>query len=509
MTTPISRGPRPRATARAAVLLAGAVVAATLSACSASGGERPEASPEPGQTTTSAPEAGEATPPAAPAPGDPPDAAADDVPDEVFGGLGDPRIDVRHYEVVVTADPGRAELSGTATLTLAATTEEPLPSFTLDLKGPTVSAVEVDGEAAEVDEAPEELEITPTEALRPGVEVEVAITYAGEPELAEFPGLGVPVGWQADSEGGWFTMSEPDGTSTWVPVNEHPSDKATWTITLDTPADQVGVANGRLVSREVQGDRRRWVWETDEPMATYLVLAAVGDYDLVERTGPGGVRIVLAFPTSLPEARRAGFDELDDILTFFEDTFGGMPDDDSGAIVVATPLGLALETQTRPLFGIDAVGSEEVWALAHEIAHQWYGNAVSPASWADLWLNEGFATYADWLYLDHTGRVDVADSAGGRGDVIPSRGLAVLDPEAAGTFDGAVYDGGARTLHALRLTVGDDAFFEILERWYAEHDGTSVTTADFTDLAEEVAGEDLEAFFDDWLRAEEQPDLPE
>jgi len=429
-----------------------------------------------------------------------------DVTDPVFEHLGDPRIDVRHYDVTVAADPKRPGVKGTVTMELAATTDVALPSFTLDLKGPKASKATVGGKRAGVTAKGAELTVTPASPLRPGREVTVVITYAGTPDTGQFPGLGVPVGWQPDTLGGWFTMSEPDGTSTWVPVNDHPSDKATWTVTLDTPKGVTGVSNGRLTSSKVQGERRRWVWTTDQPMASYLVLAAVGDYDLVQRTGPRGIQVVVAFPKTVPASQRKGFDQLDDILSFYGKTFGAYPDDDAGAIVVATNLGLALESQTRPLFGLDAVGDGPTWALAHEVAHQWFGDAVTPATWTDLWLNEGFATYADWLYRAHLGQ-DIDQLA--TTDEVPGQGdLAVLDPQAAGSFDGAIYEGGARALHALRKTVGDDAFFAILRQWFADHRGKNATTADFEALASKVAGKDLTSFFNAWLQDPTQPAFP-
>lgn len=493
---------RPRWRRSVAATAALAVTLSSLVGCAATGSDGSRAAP----TTTAAPTPDGPTTTDGPGAGPGIDPTVDDVADAVFDGLGDPRIDVEHYAVTLRADPGDPAVSGTATITLSATTAEPLRSFTLDLAGPTVTKATIDDRKVAVTAAGAgEIELTPAEALAPGVDTDVVIAYRGEPEPRRFPRLGVPVGWQPDDDGGWFTMSEPDGTATWVPVSDHPSDKATWTITLDTPADAVGVANGRLRSQHDKAGRTKWVWDTDQPMASYLVFVGIGAYDLVERDGPGDIEAVFAFPPGLSEDRRAGFEGLDDIMAFYAEQFGGYPDDDTGAIVVATDLRLALETQTRPLFGLDGVGRQRVPALAHELAHQWFGDAVTPKQWGDLWLNEGFATYTDWLYQDHTGEADIAalaEEATGAGE------LAVADPEAAASFDPAVYEGGARALYALRLTVGDATFTKILRRWFDTYDGANATTAEFVELAEDVSGQDLSTFFDEWIHRPDQPDLP-
>lgn len=488
----------------AAVLV---MLGAAMAGCSSSGGSSGQ---QPPTTTASMADVADATTtsiePASPV--EPADPTQQDVPDAVFGGLGDPRIDVTHYDVVVRADPGDPQIEGTAIITVAARTAAPLSAFTLDLRGPTITSAEIDGSTVEVSTDPDALahqvELTPATPLQPGEPVDLTITYEGVPDGGQFAALGLIRGWQADDEGGWYTMSEPSGTSTWVPSNDHPSDKATWTVTLDTPANVEGISNGRLVSRARVGDRRHWRWEADQPMASYLALAAVGRYDLVERAGPDGTKVLFAFTKTLSDDDRAAFDELDAMVEFFTDAFGPYPNDDLGAVVVPADLGLALETQTRPLFGTDGVSRGVVWALAHELAHQWFGNAVSPATWEDLWLNEGFATYADWMYEADVADTDIYEVA----DIGTCCSLAVTDPAAALTFGDPVYRGGARALQGLREQVGDDDFFAVLRRWYADFAGSTASTADFLALAEDVTGDDLDPWAETWLHTATQPDLP-
>jgi aminopeptidase N len=482
-----------------------------LASCTASGGD--DASPKidpSNRTTTTTTDRSTTSPPDGqpPAGGDP---LPDDIADKTFAGLGDPRIDVSHYGVLVRAAPGEDAIRGSAQLTLRSKAAEPLTGFTLDLRGPKVTSARVDGVRARVNQTDREVVITPSQALRRAQgDVVVTIEYEGVPAQTEFPEWGMPVGWQADDEDGWFTMSEPDGTGTWVPVNDHPSDKATWTIRLDVPAGVTAIANGRLQGGKPErtGDGRdRWTWVEEEPMASYLVLAAVGDYDL-ETSDHGRVRVVRAFPRSLGDEDRAAYDPIEEILDFFSSRFGTYPNDDAGAIVVPTDLGLALETQTRPLFGTDATFDGYSPALAHELAHQWFGDAVSPATWTDVWLNEGFATYADWMWTEHDGGDTVDETARDTAESGPVEDAPVRDPESAGAFSAAVYEGGALALHALRLTVGDEVFFRIVRRWVSTYDGRSAGTGDLVAIASDEAGKDLGPFFEQWLDQAPQPALP-
>lgn len=482
-----------------------------LASCSITG-DGSDAAPAPKRTTTSAPTTttttGSVSPSEAPpSSGDP---LPDDVLDRTFPGLGDPRIDVVKESVTVRAAPDREEISGRARLTLRTTVEAPLPAFTLDLRGPEVTKATVDGETARTTADDGELTITPATPVPPDTEVVVDIAYEGVPDQTEFPGWGMPVGWQGDDEGGWFTMSEPDGTATWAPVNDHPSDKASWTVSIEVPEGVTAVGNGRLEGGKPQplaDGYDRWTWVEEEPMASYLVLVAIGDYDLIT-SDHGKVRVVRAFPKGSTDEDRAAFAPIEEILDFYSDQFGAYPNDDAGAIVVPAPLGLALESQTRPLFGTDGVTGDSAPALPHELAHQWFGDAISPETWTDVWLNEGFATYADWMWDEHEGGRSVDDQAERTARTGPADDHSVRDPESAGSFSPAVYEGGALALHALRKKVGDEAFFRIVRRWVSTYEGKSAGTGDFVAIASDESGQDLSGFFGEWLDQAPQPPLP-
>lgn len=443
-----------------------------------------------------------------PPPGGWADPTVDDVADLALPGLGDPRIDVTAYDVTLDLEVQDGQVEGRAVLDLAAVTREPLASFTLDLAGPEVDWVRVAGRSARVHDLGSELEIEPSQPLPPLEVVKVEVQYHGQPATEAREGLDTLVGLQSDDFGGRFSIGEPDGTATWVPVNDHPSDKARWRTTIVTPEAFTGIGNGRLEATDRDGQRTSWTWATDQPMASYQVLVAAGRYDLVERGRPGGPHLTFAFPEDLPAADRAAFDRVEEIVDFFNATFGPYPAADGGAIVVPAELGVALETHTRPIFSDRWIRDGQVQALAHEIAHEWFGNAVSPATWTDLWLNEGFATYADVLWWHHLEGTSVEAQLLDDTNRLMALDRAPHTPEAARTFSPAVYGGGARAVHALRLEVGDEAFWRIVRAWLATHGGAVAGTADFIALAEREAGRDLTDLFDRWLHQDGFHEFP-
>ena len=403
-----------------------------------------------------------------------------------------------------------------------------LNSFNLDLRGMDVQAVKVDGQRAarrrhplpascprgpgywqvQDDEARVwELTIQPRPKLKQGQTVRVVVTYGGEtvrPEDIE----GALYGWVTTRDGA-MVVGEPEGSMTWYPVSDHQTDKATYTFDITVPEGKVAVANGLPSGDPVTANGwTTWSWDAPDEQASYLTTASVGDYDLRFSQTPGGLPVIDAVDDNLTPANaaatEAGLALQADMIAFLEDTFVPYPFTAYGSIVDDDTVGYALETQTRPVYSRAA----REFTVVHELAHQWFGNAVSPQRWQDIWLNEGWATYVEWLWSEATGR----DSAQANFDAIMAIpaddefwDLAIADPGPLDLFLGGVYDRGAATLHALRVQIGDDAFFAGTREWLTRYDDSTATTEDFQSVFEEASGQDLGSFFDVWVHTPTKP----
>ncbi len=182
-------------------------------------------------------------------------------------------------------------------------------------------------------------------------------------------------------------MGEPSGAETWYPVNGHPSDKATYTLRITVPKPYDVASSGRLLRITDDGDRRTFLWETRDPVASYLVALHIADLDETTAVGPRGLPIRNYFAHAISASDRASFDRLPAMIAYFESAFGPYPFEAYGATVVDEAFGAALETQTMSTHSRDAVAESVV---VHELAHQWFGDSVGLERWQDIWLNEGF-----------------------------------------------------------------------------------------------------------------------
>jgi aminopeptidase N len=498
---------------RCAALLIGLAVAVT--ACSGTGEKR--ATTIPATTTTDATStSGLSVPPSTldPSSGltpqNPPGRLLG-IGDDYFPQLGNPGYDVEHYTLDMVFEPDTTWLGAVATIAATATTD--LATINLDFADLTVSAVFVDGVAAGFTAADEELTIAPAAPLVTGEEFVVDVEYSGNPRSAQSAAMPFGIGWQT-AAGQNYVVAEPDAAHTWFPSNDHPLDKATYTFRINVPDDIVAAANGTLVDRLTDLGRATWVWELDSPMASYLATVVIGDFDIVEDAAAGavaGVPIRHVLPAGTTVEDWPGLERQGEMIALLAELFGPYPFANYG-IALVDGFGAALENQTLSLFDRNVAASfyfEDV--LIHELAHQWFGNSVSLGRWADIWLNEGFASYAEWLWIEREdGRESMERDIATERDEYATAGLnAPGVPPSFDLFNGSVYRVGAMTLHALRLTVGDDAFFEILRTYTATFADGSVTTADFIAVAESVARVDLDGLFEAWLIEPGVPEFPQ
>jgi len=431
---------------------------------------------------------------------------SDGVGDPYFPQSGNGGYDVDHYTLDLTWRADDGALDGVTTIEAAATQD--LSRFNLDLSGMEVRSVTVEGDPAEIERVDRELVITPAAAIADATDFTTVITYSGRPVPVPDGADLFEVGWQTDGREA-FVVSEPTGASTFFPVNDHPTDKATYTLRVTAPEDQTVAANGLLVAQNETGHgARSWTYEATEPMASYLVQVAIGDYELVDAGEVEGVKVRHAFHRTVIDQARGTTERTAEMIAVLDDIYGPYPFEVYGVLAVDEDLGFALETQTLTIIGRDLArsgrGADEI--LLHELAHQWVGNAVSAATWKDIWLNEGFATYSQWLWSERTGGATAASRA--RAAVGPGLDTPPGDPGADELFQITVYDRGGMTLQALRERIGDDEFFAVLRTWIEEHRDGSASTPDFIALAERISGEQLDALFDEWLYAPVLPRLP-
>ena len=481
-------------------------VAILLSACDDSA--TPTPTPRPTATPTLIPTA---TPTVQPTPTPLLDArpGAAGLGDPLYPGLGNAGYDVSRYTVTLGVDVESNTISGSAQIQADSTQD--LVSFNLDFRDLTVTHVDVDDRPASHSRSESELTIKPVEPIPAGTAFKATVSYEGQPSTSFVPGIDVQIGW-INYETGIIAYGEPWGASHWFPVNEHPSDKALYTFIITVPDPYEAESNGELIETTDHGETVTYVWESGHEMASYLAFLAVAQFDDVVSESPNGIVLVDSFELSISESGRRLLGSAPSIVDYFSELFGPYPFDSTGSVVIdvgtfpadgAIP---ALETQPRPVYEIRTLEFAGDRVLAHELAHQWFGNLLTPASWQDLWLNEGFATYAEWLWEDHQYDRDVFDSFW-RQVWRPFFGPpANLDSDTL--FSGAVYVRGAMALHALRGEVGDEVFFRTLREYVSRYAGGNVTTEDFIAVAEEIAGKDLGSLFDSWLYDETTPDPP-
>jgi aminopeptidase N len=444
--------------------------------------------------------------------------------DPLFPRAGNGGYDVESYDLAIALE--RVEGPIDASATIRAKSTQALSRFDFDLHGLDVHSIEVDGAPAKFEREEDELEITPARSIADGTEFTTVVRYGGVPEGVLDPAFpaDLKLGWIV-KDGEAYVLSEPTGAKTFFPCNDHPRDKALYAIRLTVPKPLVAVSNGALAETIDGGATRTFVYHPRDPIATYLVTIAIGAFEEFEGTSSNGVPIHNYYSPKTKASLRKNFERTDEIIRFLGDTFGAYPFEVCGNIASNLNLPGALETQTLPTYGVGVGGTS---TICHELAHQWFGDTVSVENWGDIWLNEGFAEYAAWMYLESTkGREAFEKHVRGQYgfyrvmaefEAPPARGAAPEKdekhprsspppgrPTIHSMFGASVYVRGPLALQALRDAVGDEKFLALMRSWVAQHKNGNASVGDFLDHVEHATSADARSVVEHWIFDEKMP----
>lgn len=413
---------------------------------------------------------------------------------------------VSRYELDLEYKVAINRLSGTATITAA--TLAALRTFTLDLSDAlSVTKVSVNGKRPEQFRSTHgKLHIKLHEALPAGAAMSIVVRYGGTPsEIESYWG---DVGFEELTDG-VLVAGQPNGAASWFPCDDHPSAKASFHIRISTESPYYALANGELVSRRARAGMTTWTYEQAEPTSTYLVTLQIGMYER-HRMAKNGAAMHAVLPNRLRHNFDHDFGRQPQMMKLFAKLFGPYPLA-SGYTVVVTDddLEIPLEAQGISIFGANHCdGTRNAERLiAHELAHQWFGNSVTAKRWRHIWLHEGFACYAEWLWSENSGGDSAQTWARHYYERLADspEDLLLADPGPRDMFDDRVYKRGALTLHTLRGHLGDAGFFALLKDWTARYRHSTAVTDDFTGLASQYTDESLRPLWDAWLYSTRLP----
>ncbi|GAA4358108.1 M1 family metallopeptidase [Angustibacter luteus] len=426
--------------------------------------------------------------------------------DAYYPAYGNGGYDVSHYAIDVHYTPSNDLITGRATITAKATQD--LSRFDLDF-ALTAQSVTVNGVPARTRTDDLELVVTPRKAVKKGATMKVVVVYAGVPSSVEADGYQP---WIRTADGA-VAVGEPQIASWWYPGNDHPRDKATYDIKVTVPTGLEALSNGSLRSHRSIPGHEVWSWHESKPMASYLAFFAAGQFDITQSTTAKGLPVITAVASnggSEGQYAAADLARTGEVIDFHARHWGPYPFDITGGVAPAADFGFALENQTRPVYTRGFWrGGPNIYVVVHEQAHQWYGDSVSVDQWKDIWLNEGFASFAEWAWSEDHGEGSGAELLEAYYDQIPATSpfwsLTIGNPGKDREFSGAVYDRGAMTLQALRQRIGDPAFWQVMRNWAQQHRYGNGSIPQFIALAERSSGEDLGSFFDAWLYSSTKP----
>lgn len=420
---------------------------------------------------------------------------------------------VLHYDVELDYKVAPNHLSGRVILLVE--NYQPLASMTLDMSGRLqLRDVKVEGiggvntRVAKVRHSGEKLRVTFSAPIPVDSQFRLVIRYYGNP--APVRSTWGSIGWE-ELKNGSLVASQPCGARSWLPCDDTPDEKATYDFHITADSPYTVVCNGELRGSVRGGSRTTWHWSMTTPMASYLAAVYVGQWQKLQL----GPNITAYVPPAAQEGFMKDFTTQAQMMAFFTDTFGPYPFPNYTVVITEDALEIPLEAQAMSCFGSNHAGGTGRWErlIAHELSHQWFGNSLGLAQWEDIWLNEGFACYCEWLWFEHSSGKPAADSAREHyaGLLAKPQDIVVGNPGPRNMFDDRVYKRGALTVHALRVLLGDEEFFRMLRRYVAAGRHSVVEPLDLQRelRASGVAESTLRALWQAWLFDTALPAFPE
>ncbi|MDJ0961086.1 MAG: M1 family aminopeptidase [Acidimicrobiia bacterium] len=497
-----------------AIALAALVTFTLLgSACVAPAGGEPPRSKAPRTTTTTT-----TLPPA----------TMTDLMDPYAPGLGNGGYDALHYHVDMAFtlnapenveegaeyDPADAEVRVDATTTIDIAATQPLTEIAFDFTGSTVTSVTVDGAEASFEREPVKLLVTLPEPAATGDEISIAVAYTGKPDMIDSRVARVEVGWAGTPEGSWHVRTDPDGAHRWFPVNDHPSDKATYLFDILVPIEYAAGAPG-VLERSYSGiESSSYRWAVNDEIPPSGTTAVIGALEVVpdERASAGlAIDIRHLLPADMAADRPGALDNIPDMMGFFEERFGPFPYDAFGVAVVDGPITGLGANSWAILSRAELEDEDAELAIVRGLVRHWFGDSLTPASWKDVWLSASLVRYAEWLWIERDLGDRYADAVASkaRSNVAQSGWPPPTEPRIGDAYVGSVFIHGAIALHAVRLRMGDAAFFDMISTFYDEFAGGTATTNDLNTVVLREAGSTIRYVYDQWLTADELPGFPD
>jgi hypothetical protein len=472
--------------------------------------------------------------------------------DPLFPQTGNGGYDASDYGIEIDYDPV-LNVFESATTTMTATATQNLSEFSLDFQDMNVLSVTVNGAPATFEQVdatpvlsddpevtqPMKLVVTPAKPIKSGAEMVVEVSYDGTPVRITDVDLSYE-GWipacygpgQTPPCDGGFVVNQPNGAQGWFPSNNYPTDKATYSTTITVPTTHTAFGVGELDSRVNNGDGTwTWNWSEDDPSSTYLTTATVGLFNytlssMIETSTNralaiyDGVDSSYTAPATTNLAARLA--ETPAKINYLSGLYGPYPYDSTGNVVDrTTDVGYALEVLTKPHYSQIGTVSQNIGSSTqlHEFAHQWFGNTVTLEQWTDIWFNEGWAQWSEWIWgFETQGGDDPAVIFDDLYATTPDEEWAIAPATLAGDPTNLfasfpTYDRGAMVVEATREIIGQARFETLIDRLMTDYRYDNISTREFIALASEVSGftgaqlDLLGDFYEQWLYGEVKPTL--